>query len=335
MSSQFFFNLDAIKPEKNGGGGTLKYVTSKEVPGFVNIAFEALKLNQHAFQEPIWHPNAHKIGYCLQGNALVLMRTPNGQEVFSLEPGDIFFIPQGFVHSIVNFGKEETVINFALNHPLPQRMRFFQALLSLTDDVFAATFNTAPGFIDPLLKIAKHSGIIKTLPSGGKALPFISNRYKFNIEASGKPVQTKGGYLQLGLKGNLPVLEGLGILGFGLKPKGFVEPHWHTNGGELVYIVKGRTRITILAPDGKVEDLEVNGGQGAFAPASYFHHIANIGDEEVKVIAFFTHAEPDYMGFGEVLGFYPNQMLGSIFNVSPEYFDKLKKPSMPLVIVPI
>lgn len=82
----------------------------------------------------------------------------------------------------------------------------------------------------------------------------------------------------------MPILEGLGILGFGLNPKGVVEPHWHTNAGELVYIVKGQTRITVLAPDGKVEVMEVNGGQGAFAPASHFHNIENIGKEKVEVI---------------------------------------------------
>jgi oxalate decarboxylase len=41
------------------------------------------------------------------------------------------------------------------------------------------------------------------------------------------------------------------------------------------------------------------------------------------------------MGFGEVLGSYSNEMLASIFGVSPGYFDKLKKPSGPLVILPL
>lgn len=333
MDSQFFFSLDSIKPEKNREG-SLTRVTSKEVRGFANIAFESLKLNKDGFQEPIWHPNAHKIGYCLQGNAFVLMRTPSGKEMFTIESGDIFFIPKGYVHSIINFGEEENHISFALSDHNPERMCISKALSSLSDDVFTATFKTAPGFVEGLKK-SKNSEIIKALPLTEKTPPFIPNRYKFNIEASIKTIQTEGGYLQLGTKINLPVLDGLGILGFGLNPKGCVEPHWHTNAGELVYIVKGRTLITVLSPSGNVEEMEVKGGQGAFAPASHFHNIANIGDEDVKVIAFFNHADPDYIGFGEVLGSYPNAMLASIFNVSPQYFDKLEKPSGPLVIVPI
>lgn len=335
MSSQFFFSLDSIESQKKDKDGTLTYVTSKEVPGFANISFASLKLNKNGFHEPIWHPNANKIGYCLQGSALVSMRTPGSVEVFNVEAGDVFFIPKGYVHSISNLDAEENIIRFALDNTNPEEMSFSKALNSLSGDVFTATFNTPSGFIDELKK-SKNSESIKTLPSQQRSPHSISSRFKFNIASSAKPVQTKGGYLQLATKTNLPVLDGLGILGFGLTPKGgTVEPHWHTNAGELVYIVKGKTRITVLSPDGKVNVMEVNGGQGAFAPASHFHNIENIGDEPVEVIAFFNHAEPDYIGFGEVLGSYSNEMLASIFNVSPKYFDHLKKPSGPLVIVPL
>lgn len=138
----------------------------------------------------------------------------------------------------------------------------------------------------------------------------------------------------MGTKANLPVLEGLGLLGFGLNLKGIVEPHWHTNAGELIYIIKGQTRITVLSPDGHTDVLEVNGGEGAFAPASYFHNIENIGGDDVKVIAFFSHHNPDYIGIGEAIGSYSNDLLASVFNTSPDYFDAFKKPEGPLVIVP-
>ena len=93
--------------------------------------------------------------------------------------------------------------------------------------------------------------------------------------------------------------------------------------------------ISLLSPNGKVEVLEMNGGEGAFAPASHFHNIENIGTDEVQVIAFFSHAQPNYIGIGEVLGSYSNDELAAIFNVAPNFFDACKKPKGPLVIVPI
>ena len=68
---------------------------------------------------------------------------------------------------------------------------------------------------------------------------------------------------------------------------------------------------------------------------SYFHNIENIGNQDVEVVAFFSHAQPDYIGLGEVIGSYSNELLGSVFNVAPSYFDQFIKPQEPLVIVPV
>jgi oxalate decarboxylase len=334
MGSPFFFSLESIKPQESNEAGSLTYVTSKEMPGLVNLSYGNLRLKKRASLEPIWHPNANKIGYCVEGRVLVSLRTPTEVETFTVEKGEIFFVPQGFIHHIENNNERESVIHFALDHTKPDTMYLSKAVYSISDTVFNSTFATASHFVDGLKK-SKKEGLIKTLPQMKHAPDFIASRYKFNIEESAKAILTQGGYVQLGTKTNLSVLQGLGILGFGLKPKGTVEPHWHTNAGELVYIVKGKTRITVLSPDGHVDVLEVKGGEGAFAPASYFHNIENVGAEDVEVIAFFSHAEPNYIGIGEVVGSYSNEVLASIFNVEPTYFDTFKKPSGPLVIVPV
>lgn len=332
MPSKFFFSLSSILP-RSTAAGSWTHVTSKEAPGFVNISFGNLKLNRRGSLAPIWHPNANKLGYCLDGVVLVSIRSPARSEVFTVKKGEIFFIPQGYVHHIENIHENESVISFAFNHSLPETMTLSKAVYSISDSVFNSTFKTDTGFVESLRKLNGNE-LIKTLPPLAKDPGFIESPYKFDIEKSKKAIFTKGGYLQVGTKTNLPILKGLGILGFGLNPKGIVEPHWHTNAGELVYIVKGQTRITVLSPDGNVDVLEVKGGEGAFAPASYFHNIENIGPGEVEVVAFFTHEDPDYIGIGEALGSYSNELLTSIFNTSPNYWETFKKTEQPLVIVP-
>lgn len=334
ITSKYFFSLNAEEKKYKNDAGYLTEVTSKEVPGFVNISFANLLLKKKGFLKPIWHPNAHKIGYCTQGKCVITLRSPEKNEIFTVEKGEIFFIPLGFVHSIQNYGDIDCMVNFALDNTLPETMSFTKAVYSLSDAVFNATFNTSSHFVDGLKK-SKVDEPITTLSQVKNVSKTIASLYKFDIEKSSKVISTHGGYVQLGTKKSLPSLQGLGILGFGLNAGGFVEPHWHTNAGELVYIVKGKTRITILSPNGNVEALEVNAGEGAFAPASHFHNIENIGQEEVEVIAFFSHAEPDYIGIGEVTGEYSNEELGSIFNITPDYFSALKKNQGPLVIVPL
>ena len=333
-NNKFGFDLKSVEPQESYKDGSITSVTSKEMTGLVNLSFSILKLKKSASQEPTWHPNANKIGYCQQGCALISIRGPAGVDVFNVEMGDVFFIPQGYIHQITNVGANETMIAFALNNAVPEALSLSKAIHSLSDEVFAATFaGTSPDFFQGLKKSTKED-TIKPLPSV-KDPGFIPSRFKFNIHNSAKTISTKGGYLQLATKTNLPVLDGLGILGFGLNPKGFVEPHWHTNAGELVYVMKGNTRITVLSPDGSVNTLEVNAGGGAFAPASHFHNIENVGGDDVEIVAFFSNAEPDYIGIGEVIGAYSNETLASIFDLPTNYFADFKKPTEPLVIVPI
>jgi oxalate decarboxylase len=334
LTSKLYFKLEEVAPLSQNELGSLIAVTAEDVPGFFNISFASVELNPHACLAPIWHPNAHKIGYCTQGKVHITMRTPTKIEKFTVQKGEMFFIPMGFVHSIENIDGQKSVVKCALNHEFPEIMHLNQAVDSISDSVFTSTFTSKQGFVHGL-KNLKNGDMIIELKQKVQAPSQSESSYKFNIEGSDKPILTKGGYLQIGTKKNLPALEGLALLGFRLNQKGAVEPHWHTNAGELVYIVRGKTRITVLAPDGNVETVEVNGGEGIFAPASHFHNIENVGTESVEVIAFFNNAEPDYIGIGEAVGVCSNDMLAAAFNVDSSYFEGFNKPEGPLVIVPV
>lgn len=332
--NKLFFSLNSLQPQESTSGGSIINVTSNEMSGLVNLSFSFLKLKKYGSLEPTWHQNANKMGYCIQGKGTVSIRSPEGVDVFNIEKGDVFFIPKGYIHHIENYDQNDMVIAFALNNIRPESLSLGSAINSLSDEVFAATFDSNSRFIDGLKKSNHNHDHIKTLLSA-KNPGFISSRYKFNILKSAHTIENKGGYLQIGTKTNLPVLDGLGLLGFGLNPKGFVEPHWHTNAGELVFVLKGSTKITVLSPDGSLNKLEVNAGEGAFAPASHFHNIENLGKDNAEIVAFFSNAEPNYIGIGEVIGSYSNELLASIFDLPTNYFADFKKPSEPLVIVPI
>jgi oxalate decarboxylase len=328
--SKHFINLDPSKPQTVYPGGSRTAVTCDEISTLVNISFSIMKLNKGGCHEALWHPNAHKIGYCQEGSALISAMTPTSQETFTITEGDIFYVPKGYVYYIANAGEKECVLAFGLSHEKPDELTLSKAILSLPDSVFAATFKTSPSFFEGLKKNRKEKFVsnvsLPKLPSN------ISSRFKFNIKTRKALLNTKWGYLKAATKPNLPILEDLAILGFGLNAKGVVEPHWHTNAGELVYIVSGRARMTVLAPDGSVDVGELKGPAVGFAPASHFHSIENIGNENVEVIAFFSHAEPNYIGIGESLHLVPNELLAETFNVSPNYFDELKSPAGPVVI---
>ncbi|MEE2907565.1 MAG: cupin domain-containing protein [Planctomycetota bacterium] len=329
-----FFTTDSLVETESSAGGSIRMLTSNEVPGLTNLSHVDLTLQKNGVMKPIWHPNAQKIGYCTQGKLLVSIRAPGQSEQFTVEKGEIFYVPQGCIHHIENMLDTDGVIKFALNHGDPQTMCLSRSVHATSDAAFDLTFVPDSSFVKGLKASESHE-LIGTLSGSNHASASSAHRYKFDIEKSDMAVQDKGGFFQVGLKVNLNALEGVAILGFGLNPGGAIEPHWHPNSDELVYITKGRIRGMLHSPDGNVETQEVGPGEGFYAPASYFHSVETSGDEKVEGIAFFNNPEMVYLGLGEALGAFSDEVLASTFNVDPDYFKSFSKPENPLIIVPV
>ncbi len=329
----YFFTSKLIKAIESCPGGDLHALTSNELSGLDGLSLVDMTLKKNGVLKPLWHPNAQKIGYCTQGKMLVSIHGPTGSEQFLVEKGEIFYLPQGSIHHIENATDVDGTIKFALNHGIPETMTLSRSFSATPDTAINATLATDSDFATGLKDAATHDllGTLSQMNSGGEVT---AHRYKFDIEKSTNAVITPGGYLKVGLKVNLSALEGVGILGFGLNPNGAVEPHWHPNSNELVYVTKGRIRGMLLSPDGHHEVHELGEGEGFFAPMGYFHSIENIGKGEMDAIAFFDNPEMVYVGLGEALGTISDEVLASTFHVDPGYFKSLRKPGGPLIIVP-
>jgi oxalate decarboxylase len=328
--AKHFFNLRSLKPQKSSAEGSKTLVGKNEVSSLEGISLESLKLSHGCASEPCWHPNAHKIGYCLKGSAIVSILAPHSQDLFTVSEGDVFFIPKGSFHYLENNGEGESLIVSALSHHHPEELTVTKALRSLSDIVLADTLGMSNDFFETLKNSKQSSSFVKN--SFKKATPDISSHFKFKIGASNNYLTTKGGYLKAATLQNLPVIQDLGIFTFGLNQNGIVEPHWHTNAGELIYVVRGHVRITILSADGSLDAADLKAGEGGFAPASYFHSIENLDRDEADIIAFFSHADPDYIGFGQAVGTCSHELLAGVFNVPLKNFDHFNPPKSPLVI---
>jgi oxalate decarboxylase len=330
MEAGYFFDLKKLKPQTVCPGGDRTVVAKEQMSALEGISLAHLQLQKGTVQEPLWHPNAHKVGYCVEGSLLVTLLGQGIRETFSIEAGDLFFVPKGHFHILANNTEKQTSIVFALSHQQPDQLTLFQAVRSLSGSAFGATFHIPAQFFEAL-KISTRESLVNSCATQGMA-GATESRFKFSVAGSGTVVQTEGGYLKAATKSNLPALQDLGVLTFGLKEKGIVEPHWHTNAGELIYIIKGKTRISIMSPDGEHKVAEVEGGGGAFAPASHFHSIENIGSDPVEVIAFFNTADPDYIGLGQAMSACSPEVLSSVFNLPLDQFKSFNPPTGPLVI---
>src|SRR6266496_5492812 len=141
MSSIHTFNLEAIKPQAVRNGGTRAMANQNNFATLNGMALYSLRLEGGGIREPHWHPNAAELSYCLSGRALMTIFSPGaGHDTFTVDTGEIVFVPKGYLHHIENINHGETKFAIAFNHERPEDIGISGSLGSVPDHVLDTTF---------------------------------------------------------------------------------------------------------------------------------------------------------------------------------------------------
>lgn len=283
-----------------------------------NMAIAELRLKKGGVREPHWHPNANEMAYCVDGKALVTLFSPkNLRDSFTLNKGDVMYIPRGYLHYIENIHSDETIIVLAYDHGAPEDLDLSASVSSMSSHVLEATFKSFPKIKrqDAFITKKKSLAIANSNP----------NAHKFSLEKINPQIDTKGGCAKIANKNNFPLLDKLALFSLRIYKNGIREPHWHPNATELNYIIEGKARLTIFSPRGDKETFELSKGEGSIIPQGYFHHIENISSKELHMTVFFNHSEPDDIGLSGAITTYSDEVIASIFSIEPKFIAQLKK----------
>jgi len=340
MSSFHTFNVESIKPQAVLDGGTRAMANKDNFSILKGMALYSLRLDSRGVREPHWHPNADELSYCLSGRALMTIFSPGaGHDTFTVDSGEIVFVPKGYLHHIENIGHSETKFAISFNHEKPEDIGISGSTGSIPDKVLGATFGLGAEYFSNFKKFS-HDLLItfrskaEDATTTATAYQKTPNYHKFNLRDFPPLVQTKGGTVSLGNADNFGILSGLACYLLTLKPKGVREPHWHPNAAELDYVISGRARMTIFSPGDIVDTFEVGPGEVVFIPSAYFHYIENVDDsEDMQFAVFFNHERPEDIGISGAFGAYSNEVLGSIFGLQPKILEALPKYQEDLFVV--
>jgi oxalate decarboxylase len=342
------FNLEGIKPQAMCNGGTRSIANADNFNILKGMSLYSLHLDKGGVREPHWHPNAVELGYCLTGRAVMTIFSPSaGHDTFSVDAGEIVFVPRGYLHHIENIYEGETKFAIAFNHERPEDIGISGATGSMVDRVLGYTFGVDSQYFSNLkrhphdvLITSKESVTTNTAGTTNlyKSKSKIPNRHKFNLKGIPPVVQTKGGTASFATANNFEIVCGIACALLTLKPKGIREPHWHPNAAELDYVISGRARMTIFGPSDSVDTFEVGPGEIVFIPPAYFHYIENIrdnddDDDDMQFAIFFNHERPEDLGISGSFGAYSNEILASVFGMQATPLASLPKYQEDLFIV--
>lgn len=331
-SSIHIFDLDGARPQFYNASGSRTIMNVDNFPILAGMGAVLLRLEKGGVREPHWHPNAAELSYCITGNARMTIYSPNARrDTFTINPGQLTFVPRGYWHDIENIGNEETKFVIVYDNEHFEELGISGSVGSISARVSDRMFGiNPPGFFDQLNYKSSQDVILGPKPAdfsnSSKIETPNTNSHTFNLGGITPQIQTAGGTGALGIATDFPVLSGLALFLIRLKPSGIVEPHTHPNAAELNYVINGKVRFTVVGPSGEVETSEIDQGQVFFVPPGYFHYLENPDNVNgSNVASFFNNENPEFIGLVGGLSAYSNEVLGSVFTKDPRFFSTLPR----------
>jgi oxalate decarboxylase len=138
-----------------------------------------------------------------------------GHDTFTIDAGEIVFVPRGYLHHIENIYEGETKFAIAFNHERPEDIGISGATGSMVDRVLGYTFGVDSQYFSnlkrhpPDILITSKESVITTTTTTGTTKYHkskIPNLHKFNLKGTPPVVQTKGGTASFATANNFEIV---------------------------------------------------------------------------------------------------------------------------------
>lgn len=318
QKSRHVLSLIKQAPRDEGPKGSITHMDASNLPLLRRLSIRRLLLAPQGVREPHWHANAHELGYCVHGEALITIAANHAQrESFVVAAGEMFFVPSGAMHSIENIGEDAAEFVLAFSHENPEDFGMKAAFGAMSDAVLGNTYDLPaaafsqldrdlPG--EDILALSKHSLV------EGQARHV--NAYKYSVEATPPQIDFPAGTAHTTKAALWPVLRDMAMFSVTISEQGMREPHWHPETAEMGYVISGEARMTILDPDGSTDTYLIGPGDAYFIPPAYPHHIENVGQGTFHVLVFFDQVSPGDIGYRSLINVYPRDLIAAAFGMA-------------------
>jgi oxalate decarboxylase len=325
---------------KATSGGWARDMTTKGLPIATDIAGAHLFLNPGGVREMHWH-NSAEWAYILAGHCQVTVVDPQGEtEVANYAPGDLWYFPKGHAHAIQTLGSEPCNAILAFDDGMygehgtfglsdwMSRLdpKMLTQVLGLAKDV-VAKIPTAEVYISQGKVIGRNS-------LQARDIQVLNRRqtHRFRLMAQTPRVNSPGGTIHIASAREYPISTTMTGMVMKLKAGAMHAPHWHPNANEWHYVAKGRTRITLFAPDKRMAVAELSPGECAYIPRGCGHSVQNIGTEVCEVVGALDSGTYSESSLSDWMAKVPRQLLANNLGLPEGAFATTKKRSAIVIV---
>jgi oxalate decarboxylase len=310
--------------------GSAKEASVDEFPVSEGIAAVSMRLESGAVRELHWHAIAAEWAYMLRGHCRITVFSPDGtHEVADFGPGDVWYFPRGYPHSIQALGDG---CHFILTFDDGKFSEF--GTFSLSDwvghtpaevlaknfGVPAATFQSFPKEEVYIVPGKAPPALPADWPAGSQRSGPLTHKYSLEAQEARK---FKGGTLRIVSQVEFPISTTMTGATMTIHPGAVRGMHWHPHAAEWQYVIAGKSRVTVFASHGHARTEEFGPGDIAYIPQGFGHYIENTGSEELKLLLVFNDGVYKSLDLADWLASNPRALLATNFGVSEEVIAKL------------
>ena len=291
----FRYRLEQQPPHASCGG-LVRGASVRQFPVSQGIAGASMRLQPGCLRELHWHTTAAELGYVVSGSCRTTVLSPDGAATDTFGPGDIWYFPPGWGHSIQGTGPGECHFilmfdngAFAEDHTL-----------SISDWLA----HTSPAVVSQSLGLGMEW--TARLPKGetyfaegavpddsfARATPrakptLTTHRYPLSAQ---QPRRVPGGGAQwTATADEFPISTTLSVSVLEIEPGAMRELHWHPRADEWQYYLEGAAEMAVYLGMGHAVTEQFVAGDIGYVPMGAGHYIRNTGSGILRVLTGFNN----------------------------------------------
>ena len=292
----FRYPLEEQAP-KTGPGGTTRGASVRDFPASTGIAGVSMRLGPGGLRELHWHANAAEWAFVIDGSCRTTILHPDGSSaVDTFDPGDVWYFPRGYGHSIQGLGPGECHFilifdngDFSEDHTFSLTDFLASVPPAVRAQNLGLTEAEAAGLPDHEVYFAQGPPPGDESPTAAaRSEPELTTVHRYPLMAQ-EPRRSPGGGTQRTVTvEEFPISTTMAGSVIDLEPGGLRELHWHPNADEWQYYISGRAQMTVFLSQGQAVTEECAAGDAGYVPMGAGHYIVNTGDEVCRVLVGFN-----------------------------------------------
>jgi len=328
------------KTPRTGAGGITRGASVSDFPASIGIAGVSMRLQPGSMRELHWHANAAEWAYVISGRCRTTIIHPDGTTyIDNFNPGDVWYFPKGYGHSIQGIGSEECHFilifdngNFSEDHTFS----ITDFIASMPKEIVAQNLCLTPEEIDQLPKKEAYfaHGMIpdeRSTISIARPNPELVSMHRYPLHAQQPRIVPGGGLQRIVSVNEFPVSTTMAGSLLELQPGALREMHWHPHADEWQYYLSGTAEMSVFLAEGNYVTENFEAGDVGYVPMGAGHYIKNTGTEICKVLIGFNSGLYETIDLSEWLAGNPADVLATNFSTK----DATEKfPKQKLFIIP-